>query len=367
MHSSLLRRAWVEIDLGALLRNAAAIARHAGVPLLPMVKADAYGLGAVRVARALERLEPWGFGVATIAEGEELRRASIARPIVVFTPLLTGEFDGAVRAQLIPTLGDAASIEEWGATRLPWHFAIDTGMSRAGVHWTEVGALRDLLSKNPPQAAFTHFHSAELGDGSVEVQTRRFEDALNAMPQQPAMLYAENSAAIAREESGSPWSVVRPGIFLYGVGSGASAQMQPESVVAVRARVVDLRMIDAGETVSYDATFRAPADRRIATAAIGYADGYRRSLSNRGVGLLHGRRVPIAGLVTMDMTMFDVTDVPCAIGDIVTLIGRDGPEALTVSDVAEAAQLSPYEILTGLHGRLPRRYIGEGQGNGDAT
>jgi len=366
MHSSLLRRAWVEIDLGALLRNATAIAKYAGVPLLPMVKADAYGLGAVRVARTLERLDPWGFGVATVPEGEELRRASITRPIVVFTPLLTDEFDGAARAQLIPTLGDARSIEEWGATRLPWHFAIDTGMSRAGVHWTEVGALHDVLSECPPQAAFTHFHSAQLDDGSIEMQTRRFEHALNAMPQQPTMLYAENSAAIAREEGGSPWSVVRPGIFLYGVGSGA-AQMQPENVVAVRARVVDLRTIGAGETVSYDATFRASADRRIATTAVGYADGYRRSLGNRGVGLLHGQRVPIAGLVTMDMTMFDVTDVPCAIGDIVTLIGRDGTDALTVSDVAEAAQLSPYEILTGLNGRMPRRYIGEGQGNGDAT
>ena len=367
MHSSLLRRAWVEIDLGALLRNATAIAQHAGVPLLPMVKADAYGLGAVRVARTLERLDPWGFGVATVVEGEELRRASITRPIVVFTPVLTAEFDAAVRAQLIPALGDAASIEVWGATRLPWHFAIDTGMSRAGVHWTQVGALRDLLSEYPPQAAFTHFHSADLDDGSSELQTRRFEEALNAMPQQPAMLYAENSAAIAREEAGSPWSVVRPGIFLYGVGSGAAVHMQPEGVVAVRARVVDLRMIDAGETVSYGATFRASADRRIATIAIGYADGYRRSLGNRGVGLLHGRRVPIAGVLTMDMTMFDVTNVPCAIGDIVTLIGRDGTDAITVSDVAEAAQLSPYEILTGLNGRMPRRYIGEGHGNGDAT
>jgi len=117
--------------------------------------------------------------------------------------------------------------------------------------------------------------------------------------------------------------------------------------------------------VSYDATFHAPVDRRIATAAIGYADGYRRSLSNRGVALLHGQRVPVAGLVTMDMTMFDVTDVPCEIGDTVTLIGRDGQDGLTVSDVAAAEELSPYEILTGLRGRLPRRYIGEGDGIGD--
>lgn len=356
-----MRRAWVEIDLGALLRNATAVATHASVPLVPMVKADAYGLGAVRVSRALERLDPWGFGVATVGEGEELRRAGIARRIVVFTPLLTGDFDAAVRAELIPTLGDEKSIIEWGATGLPWHFAIDTGMSRAGVHWTRVAALREALSDHPPQAAFTHFHSAELDDGSIEVQTRRFEDALADMPQRPPVLYAENSAAIVREGGdGSRWSLVRPGIFLYGVGSGADAEPTPHGVVSVRARVVDLRTIDAGETVSYDATFHAAGDRRIATVAIGYADGYRRSLSNRGVALLHGRRVPVAGLVTMDMTMFDVTGVACDVGDVVTLVGRDGKHAITVAELAAAAELSPYEMLTGLRGRLPRHYISEG-------
>src|SRR6478735_1013328 len=157
MHS-LIRRAWVDVDLGALLRNATAIATQSKARLLPMVKADAYGLGAVRVARTLERLDPWGFGVATIAEGEELRQAAIKRPIIVFTPLLMGDFDAALRAALTPTLGDAAAIARWSETGRPWHLAIDTGMSRAGVPWDGVCELNDALRAAPPQGAFTHFH-----------------------------------------------------------------------------------------------------------------------------------------------------------------------------------------------------------------
>src|SRR4051812_18498587 len=168
MHS-LNSRAWVEIDLGALLRNASKVAASAQVPLLPMVKADAYGLGAVRVARTLERLDPWGFGVATIAEGEELRTAAIARPIIVFTPLLPGDFDAAVRSSLTPTLGHADAIARWQETGHPWHLSIDTGMSRAGVPWNEVATLRDVLGRGVPQGVFTHFHSAEMKNGTREL------------------------------------------------------------------------------------------------------------------------------------------------------------------------------------------------------
>ena len=355
MHS-LIRRAWVEIDLGALLRNGAKIAAHAGVPLLPMVKADGYGLGAVRVARALESLEPWGFGVATIAEGEELRAAGISRPILVFTPLLADDFDAAIRSRLTPTLGDRASIEAWIVSRRPWQLAIDTGMNRAGIAWTDVDTLRDLLTRCAPEGVFTHFHSAELNDASRDEQERRFAAALAKLPVRVPMVHAENGAAI-EHRGGSRWSVVRPGIFLYGVSSGHSPEITPEPVASVRARVVDIHAVPDGDSVSYDATYTAAGDRRIATLAIGYADGYRRALSNRGVALLHGRRVPIAGLVTMDMTMIDVTNVPCEIGDVASLVGADGDERLSIADVAEMAQLSPYELLTGLRARLPRRYV----------
>jgi len=356
MHSS-IRRAWVEVDLGALLRNGAAIATHAGVNIVPMVKADAYGLGAVAVARTLEQLDPWGFGVATIAEGEELRRAAIERPIVVFSPLLIGDFDAAVRANLTPTLGTREAIERWRETRRPWQLSIDTGMNRAGVQWDEIDSLRDVIAATPPQAVFTHFHSAERGDDTRDLQERRFAEAIARLATRPLLIHAENGAAV-EHRAPSKWGLARPGIFLYGVSSGNAPQIHPEPVVAVRARVIDLRTIAADETVSYGGTYKAPSKRRIATLGIGYADGYRRALGNRASVLFHGRRARVVGVVTMDMTMIDVTDVQCEIGDIATLIGSDGADRIDVAELAEMGGLSPYEILTGLRGRLPRRYIG---------
>jgi alanine racemase len=354
---SLNRRAWVDIDLGALVRNAATVARHAGVPLLPMVKADAYGLGAVAVSRALERVEPWGFGVATIVEGEELRHAAITRPIVVFTPLLIGDFDAAVRAKLTPTLGTRSEIQRWRETGLPWHLAVDTGMSRAGVQWNEIDSIFDLLPAHPPQGVFTHFHTAERPtDGSRALQEQRFEAVLARLPIRPELVHAENSPALQHGVR-SRWSIARPGIFLYGVSAGTDPRIVPEPVVSVRARVVDLRTIEPGESVSYGATHRVESRRRIATVGLGYADGYRRALGNRASVLLHGRRVPVVGVVTMDMTMLDVTDTPCEIGDMVTLIGTDGSDRIDVSELAAMGNLSPYELLTGLRGRLPRRYV----------
>jgi len=323
-----------------------------------MVKADAYGLGAVPVARALEALNPWGFGVATVEEGAELRAAGVRRPIVVFTPLLPESFAAARDARLTPALGDPDAVARWTAGGGAWHLAIDTGMNRAGVPWDRIQLVRDLAAAAPPEGAFTHFHSADRNDGSREEQERRFERALSALAARPALLHAENSPGIERRAA-SPWTIVRPGVFLYGVGSGPGVGVTPEPVVHVRARVVETRPVADGETVSYAATYRAVGDRRIATLAAGYADGYRRALSNRGTVLIGGRRAPVAGLVTMDMTLVDVTNIPCETGDVATLLGRDGACLLDVESVARTADLSPYELLTGLRGRLPRVYLGD--------
>jgi alanine racemase len=360
------RRAWVDVDLDALRTNARTMASRAGAPILPMVKADAYGLGAVEVARALDDLQLWGFGVATVREGEELRAAGVRRPILVFTPLLAAEFAEVRRLGLTPTFGDPAAIQQWGeAGGGDWHLAVDTGMSRAGVHWRAIGSVASLVAANPPAGAFTHFHSAERNDGSIDVQQRRFAEALDALPVEIKIRHAENSPGVERQ-SPSPWSFARPGVFLYGVGGDAGSAVVPQPVASLRARVVELRTIEDGESVSYGATYRAHGRRRIATLACGYADGYRRSLGNRGVAIVRGRRVPVAGVVTMDMTMLDVTDVPCEVGDVATLIGRDGDEEVDVNDVARLADLSPYEILVGLKLRVPRRYLG-GRGSSSAT
>lgn len=351
-------RAWVEVDLAALKRNAVTMATRARTPLLPMVKSDAYGLGAVPVVRALESLDPapWGFGVATVREGEELRTAGVARPVLVFTPLLPEDFSTVRSLGLVPTLGDPRVIREWidggGGT---WHLAIDTGMNRAGVSWDRVAAVRDAVRALPPDGAFTHFHSADCGGESVAVQCARFDAAIAQLPARPRYLHAENSPAIERHGP-SAWDLARPGVFLYGVGGAEGAQVKPEPVANLRARIVEIRDVANGEGVSYGATWRAQGTRRVATVAAGYADGVRRSLGNRGCALVHGRRTPIAGVVTMDMTMLDVTDAPCRVGDVATFLGRDGPALLDVNEVAAMAGLSPYEMLVGLRLRAPRVY-----------
>src|SRR5687768_11304334 len=351
-----LPRARVEIDLGALQRNGAALARRAGAPLLPMVKADAYGLGAEAVVRALESLEPWGYGVATVGEGEQLRDWGVSRPVLVFTPHLAHEFARVRSARLTPTLGFPDEIEAWhvvggGA----WHLSIDTGMSRAGIPWRQVREIAHLVQQDPPEGAFTHFHSAELDDGTVAAQEKHFREAIASLPSRPRVLHTDNSAAIARRGR-SEWDLVRPGIFLYGVGSGQGAELQPDPVVSLRAPIVEMRDLQAGDTVSYDATLRVDRPTRIATLAIGYADGYPRALSGVGSVIVGGTLAPVAGRVTMDMTMVDVTTVPCRVGDIVTLIGRDRNTLLTVERVADTAQMSPYELLTGLRSRAERIY-----------
>jgi alanine racemase len=323
-----------------------------------MIKADAYGLGVKGALRALEVLEPWGYGVATVIEGEELRDLGVSRPIVVFTPLLDGELTRARTARLTPTLGFAREIDAWvRAGGGPWHLAIDTGMSRAGIPWREIDQIGQLTALAPPEGAFTHFHSAELNDSTMGAQESRFREAISRLPSRPRLLHADNSAAIARKGR-SAWDLVRPGVFLYGVGSGSTAAIQPEPVVHLHAPIVEIRNLEAGDTVSYDATLRVERPARIATMAIGYADGYPRSLSQVGSVLVGGTIAPIAGTVTMDMTMIDVTTVKCEVGDVVTLIGRSGNTVLTVERVAEAASMSPYELLTGLRSRVEKTYTG---------
>ncbi|PHX98129.1 MAG: alanine racemase [Gemmatimonadetes bacterium] len=347
-------RAWIEVDLGAVVRNARALIACARKPLLPMVKADAYGLGLLPIVRALEPLDLWGYGVATVIEGEQLRASGIQRPILITSPTTPTEFGRIIASRLTPSHGDAATIAGWvAAGGTDWHLAIDTGMHRAGVRWDEIASIIGAVQMSPPTGAHTHFHSSELDNGTMQQQTQRFREAVAALPAAPALLHTENSGAIVRT-SPSPWSFVRPGVFLYGVGSGA--KLQPDPVAQFFAQIVDIHDLNAGDSVSYDATWTATKPTRVATLSVGYADGYRRSLGNVGNVLIGGRRAKIVGTVTMDMTMVDVTDIPCARGDLATMIGKDGNEQITAEDVATACGLSPYEILTGLNARAPRVY-----------
>ena len=350
------RRAWVEVDLDALIRNAVALQAQAQRPLLPMIKADAYGLGAVRVARALSAQRPWGFGVATVAEAADLREAGIAERIVMFTPVLSQDFADLKRLAITPTLSSPDDVCRWGADA-PWHLSVDTGMNRAGIEWWRAGEIVQAAHQFPPQGACTHFHSADSANETVALQGARFATAIGQLARRPLILHAENSAAVERA-SLSPWDVVRPGVFLYGVGGVAGSALQPEPVAHVRARIVELRTVHAGDTVSYGATWQALGARRIATVPLGYADGYRGLFSNQGQALVHGRTVPVVGRVTMDMTMLDVTDVACDVGDVVTVLGTSSGQHIDVNQMAAAVGLLSYELLVGLGLRLPHVYSG---------
>jgi len=353
----MLSRAWLDIDLAAVVRNASKLADHSGVALLPMIKADAYGLGAVPVANALEALGPVAYGVATVEEGRELRDAGITREIIVFTPLLESDLPETAALSLTPTLGFPTEIESWKIYGSPYYLSVDTGMHRAGIPWREVASLSSVLKTSPPAGVFTHFHSPGLDDDTMSEQLARFDSALKHLPSIPAFIHTDSSAAIVRHNRSSV-NAVRPGIFMYGVGSGDTAKFQPEPVVYMRGRIVEIRDVHTGDTVSYDATWTASRPSRIATVSLGYADGYPRNASNRGVAIVRGRTVSIAGRVTMDMTMLDVTDTGAETGDVATLIGdpRESGASIDVASVAKLAAMSPYELLTGLRNRIERIY-----------
>jgi alanine racemase len=352
-------RAWVEVDLAAVVENARTVARVTGTRLLPVVKADAYGVGAVAVSRALAAADPWGYAVATIDEGAELRAAGITRPVLVFMPARPDLFEAYQEHRLTPALGDEHSIAAWiarGARGGPFHLEIDTGMGRSGVRWDEVDPLADLLDTPYLEGCYTHFHSAERRDGSAELQLDRFQQAMGRLARRPALLHVANSAAALRGATFA-FDMVRPGIFLYG---GSLGEGYPESrpVVTLRARVVAVRRLRAGDSVSYNATWTAPRDTTVVTLGIGYADGVRRFLGRSGDArvLLGGRRVPIIGRVTMDLTVLDVGDAPAQLGDVATLVGSADGGDVTLAEFAGWSEALQHEVIAGLAPRLPRLY-----------
>jgi alanine racemase len=350
-------RVWADIDLSAVLSNAQTVANASGVRLLPMVKASGYGIGAVPVARTLERLDPWGFGVATAEEGAELRAAGISRPVLVFTPLQRGDIDQYLRHDLRPAIGDLEALKEWTArTDRAFHIEIDTGMSRAGFRWNDptlIASLSGALAQSGGwEGLFTHFHSPDEGDASMGEQWQRFEAMVPALPRRPPLLHAANSGAALRDRRFSG-DMVRPGIFLYG---GEAGGRYPATVVRLEASVLAVRQVAPGETVSYGATWSASERMVIATLGIGYADGLPRSLSNRGKVELKGQLAPIVGRVTMDMTMVALpSSVAVAPGDVATIFGGRVP----LDQQAAAAGTISYELLTSLGNRVIRRYQGD--------
>ncbi len=347
-------RAWLDVDLGALIRNARRFQALCRVPLLPMVKANAYGLGAGAVVAALERVAPWGYGVATWTEGAELRACGITRPIVVFTPLQPGAVLDSLRHHALrPVLGDPAALSAWTASGGgAFHVEIDTGMSRSGFRWHDAAALSalraGLFARDDFEGVFTHFHSSDSDRASTLEQLERFEAVVASLDRRPPLIHAANSASAELPEHAG-LHLARPGIFLYGGKAGA---LEPEPVARLSARVVALRRLRPGDTVSYGADAVVEADTTIATLGIGYADGVPRTLGGTGAVELGASRVPIVGRVTMDMLMVDAGDAPVRIGDPATLFGG----LVSLDRQAELAGTVSYELLTRVSPRVERRY-----------
>jgi alanine racemase len=322
-----------------------------------MVKADAYGVGAVAVAGALEVMDPVAYGVASAAEGRELRSAGIERPVLVCSPL-TEQLPDIAQWNLTPALGSLEQVRAWfgiAGQQRPFQVQVDTGMCRSGFWWEAFGPAHAAFRDAPGfEGVFTHFHSAEANAASVREQLERFRAALGTLPHPPRLVHAANSAAALLRGPETVFDAVRPGIFLYG---GAVGPERPRPVVRWLARIVEVHRHRAGATVSYGGTWKVTAPTAIATLAVGYADGLRRMLGNRGDVLIAGRRYAIVGNVTMDLTMVSAPEVAPEGSEIVTLIGADGEEEITVDEMAARAGTISYEILTGLGSRVRRAYV----------
>jgi alanine racemase len=353
-------RAWVDVDLDALVANARTLAASCNSRLLPMVKANGYGLGAARVARALEALNPWGYGVATVEEGLVLRGVGVSRPVLVVSPLTRDSLESTLAAGFRPTIGDATMLRAWVArSQAPFHIEIDTGMSRGGIRWSDATAIAEAASAVAAapgwEGIFTHFHSADTDEASVAAQWQRFQTVVGALPRRPPLVHAANSAAALRGRVYAA-DLARPGIFLYG-GEARAGGPAPRPVAALRARVVAVRAIAPGESVSYGATWTAEHPTTIATLGVGYADGLPRA-TDRGATWpprrieLRGRAVPVVGRVTMDLCMAAVDDGQVAVGDVATIFGG----LISLDECARSVGTITYELLTSLGSRLPRRY-----------
>ncbi|MGQ0562881.1 MAG: alanine racemase [Gemmatimonadota bacterium] len=367
MSNELRARAWIEVDITALRENYRTVAARAGdrARVIPMLKADGYGLGAERVARALEPFDPLAFGVAAAAEGVALRAAGVSRPIIVFTPLSSDALEVAAAHRLVPSISSLPQLERWIALGAgPFHVEIDTGMGRAGFDWRETAQwaprVRELAGGNVVwQGVYTHFHGADAPDATATAaQWQRFQDALGQLPlsREDLVVHACNSAAALRWPEYA-LDAVRPGIFLYG-GRAApelADAIAPQPVASIRGRVVLVRDVPPGSSVGYGATHVSKSWERWATVSIGYGDGLRRELGNQGSALVRGRRVGIVGRISMDMTVVDVSGLAqVEAGDVATFIGAEGEEEILVDEVAAQAGAISYEVLTGLTPRLPR-------------
>ena len=364
-------RAWVEVDLGAIRRNLLAIRRllTPSTALMSVVKADGYGHGAQAVARTALSAGASHLAVATLEEGIQLRMAGVEAPVLLFGPAISKEeVDAIALHRLQPTvcsLDQARRFSEAGLPGMQVHLKVDTGMTRLGAAWHETRDLLRALRVMPHLTVtglYSHLATADALDlTTARQQLQRFVEVVQALELEgarPPLVHLANSAATL----GMPEAhldLARIGLAQYGISPAPhlSNVVPLHPALSVRARIIFVKTVPAGIGVSYGHTFRTERPTRLATVAIGYADGVPRALSNRIDLLVHGRRVRQVGTITMDQCLIDVTDVPEAIeGESTTLLGQDGTEDIPAGEWAQRLGTIPYEILTALSRRLPRIY-----------
>ncbi len=353
-----LSRTWAEVDLGAIRHNVRALMRRAkGTPLMAVVKADAYGHGAIPVARAVLEAGAHSLAVATAEEGAELRRAGIGVPILVLTDLLPDGLALAEEHRLQVTAHSIPSAKRIAAhPNLSAHLKIDTGMNRWGVEPDEAGEARKILGDRLV-GVYTHLASADSDEEATDRQLALFDEVLAAQDFRGVLVHAANSAGTLWHPR-SHHDCVRPGVALYGLhpagdqGDPADEDLRP--ALSLKSYVADIRRLSPGEGVSYGLTFRAEESMFAATVPVGYAEGYHRILSNRAEALIRGERRPILGRVTMDACVFEV-DEGVEVGDEVVLLGEQNGESIRAEELARWAGTINYEVTTGIEARRVER------------
>lgn len=370
-----LRPTWVEVDLGALAANVRELVRLAGgSQVMAVVKADGYGHGAVEVARtALEAGARW-LAVACLEEGLQLRRHNVTAPVLLLGYLPPEEARAAVDADLSccvfadETARALAQAAARSGRRARVHVKVDTGMGRLGIRPEEAVAFVRRLKGIPAlevEGIFTHLATADEEDLSfARAQLERFLATVAALEREQVHVpfrHAANSAALLRLPD-ARFNLVRPGLAVYGVSPVPGLPAVPlRPVLTWKTRVAQVKVMRAGDTVGYGRTWHSRGGEVVATLPVGYADGYRRALSNRGEVLVRGRRARVAGRVSMDqVTVVLPAGAEAAAGDEVVLLGSQGEETISAWEMARAADTIPYEVLVGIGRRVPRVYLRDG-------
>ena len=355
-------RTHTEIDLLAIRYNAETIKRYTGKRLIAVVKADAYGHEAVRVAEVLHPVADM-FAVATVEEGMELREAGIRKPILILFSCLPAQVEPIVEFNLTPSIGDwefAKALNKVASETAPTkvHLNVNTGMNRSGVCYTEASQFLNrlkTLQRLEVEGLFTHLATADEVDKSfVSVQLKRFSSVLS--DNGGKIVHVANSAATLAVP-GSHFDAVRPGLSLYGIYPATEKPILLKPALTWKARIGWIHTLSEGEGVSYGLTYKAPDQTRVAMVQIGYGDGYPRALSGTGEVLIGGMHRPIIGRVCMDVSVVQLEPADkVAIGDEVVLIGKQGDAEITIDAVAQHAGTIPYEILTQIGTRVKRTF-----------